>query len=93
MASGGSGPVQHIATRPFLEQSALEHCLRQLLDEQRHPVGLGKDPLHHLGRQRLAASHLLDDCRDLPSGHPVQRQRAQAAEISRYFRHWEVTPV
>ena len=56
MASGGSGP-QAPAVGRVVEQAGLHHGLGQLLDEQRHAVGLGDDLGQHLGRQRPPAGH------------------------------------
>jgi hypothetical protein len=48
-----------------LEQARLQHHLGQLLDKQRHPIGLGDDLLDHLGRQGLAVCHMADHLRGL----------------------------
>ena len=59
----GQGTGQLIALLALLEQPRLQHHLGQLLDEQRHPIGLGY--------------HLLDDLgwQGLPVGHPVGHLR------------------
>jgi hypothetical protein len=46
----GQGPVQHQAPVALLEHPGFEHRLGQLLDEQRHTVGLGDDLVEDLGR-------------------------------------------
>ena len=51
---------QLIALLPLLEQPGLEHHLGQLLDKQRHAIGLGHDLRHNLRRQGLAVRHLGD---------------------------------
>jgi hypothetical protein len=42
------------------QQTGFQHRLGQLLDEQRHAVGLGHDLRGHLCRQGLGSDNLLD---------------------------------
>ena len=73
MANGGSGP-QRVAVARVPEQAGLEHRLGQLLDEQRHAVGLGDDlistsagsGLPRRGRSTIAA---------LAAAEPVEGQQ------------------
>ena len=58
------------------EQARFEHRLGQLLDEQRHAVGLGHDLRRDLVRQRLVPDHPLDQGGALAPAEPGQRQRA-----------------
>ena len=48
------GTGELVAVLPFLEQPGLQHHLGQLLDKQRHAIGLGHDLRHDLGGQGLA---------------------------------------
>ena len=52
MASDDSGPRQHIAVAGIVEQPAFEHRLGQLLDEQRHAVGVRDDLAQDLRRAK-----------------------------------------
>ena len=48
-------PAQCQAPGPLLEDAHFEHGLGQLLDEQRHAVGLGQDLVQHVVRQHAVA--------------------------------------
>jgi hypothetical protein len=54
------------------EPVGLEHHLRQLLDEERHAVGLLHDLLDDLRGQRLAASDFLHEVRDIARCQALQ---------------------
>jgi hypothetical protein len=54
-------------------RSAFEHRLRQLLEEQRHAVGMGDDPIHEGLWQRSATGDPLDQRRALRAAQPVER--------------------
>ena len=69
-------PGQLVMVAGVGEQARLEHGLGQLLDEQRHAVGLGHDLRRDLVRQRLGADHPLDQGGALAPAEPGQRQRA-----------------
>ena len=53
----GQGPGELIVLLTLLEQPGLQHHLGQLLDKQRHAIGLGDYLLDHLGWQGLAVRH------------------------------------
>jgi len=57
----------------------LEHRLGQFLDEERHPVGLGDDLRHHLGRQRPAGD-MLGQRLDLGGRQAVERDAGDVRE-------------
>ena len=50
-------PGELIAVSHLLQQSAFEHRLGQLFDEQRNAVGAGDNLAEHFGRKRLASGH------------------------------------
>jgi hypothetical protein len=53
-------PIEHVAIRLLVQQTALQHALGQFLDEQRHAVGAIDDLGDDLIGQSLAAGDLLD---------------------------------
>ncbi len=75
MASAGSGLVQRVLIAVLVQQSRLQHRLGQLLDEQRHAVGVGHDLLEDFRRQQPAPGHLGYQIRPL-----APRQAAQAQD-------------
>ena len=60
----GERPRQRVVIAPIGHQTALQDRPGQLLDEQRHAVGLGDDPLDQLGRERLGAGQSGDQFAD-----------------------------
>jgi len=66
---------ENILAIPFPQQSAFQHRLGQLLDEQRHAIGARKDLVRYLLRQRLASRHPLDQCRARASAKARERDR------------------
>jgi hypothetical protein len=57
------------------EEARLKNGLGQLLDEQRHPIGLGDDLLQDLRRQRLAAGDAIHHRQRLPTPEAVELKR------------------
>ncbi len=68
-------PGQLVVVARVREQARFEHRLGQLLDEQRHAVGLGHDLRRDLVRQRLVPDH--PPTRAAPSRRP-SRESASA---------------
>ncbi len=66
---------QHVGVGLLFEESGFEDGLGQLLDKQRHAVGLLDDLIAHLVGKRLAAQHLFH--------HRVGEPAAEAVEIER----------
>ena len=75
MASDGQRGLQRVLIARLAQQSRLEHRLGQLLDKQRHPVGVRHDLLEHLRRQRPALRHLGDQLGPLAPPQAAQAQR------------------
>ena len=69
-------PVQLEAIAAVDQHAALQHRLGQLLDEQRHAIGLGDDLLEHLVGKRLLLGHGGHHHRALAPSEPVECQRA-----------------
>ena len=60
--------------RPWSRRPGLQHRLGQLLDEQRHPVGPGRDLAQHLGRQAPATGQARDDRLGRAAAEAVERE-------------------
>ena len=76
---GGNGErrqraVENVTIARVTQQLRLQHRLGQLLDEQRHAVGVSQDLLEHLLGQRLAAGELGYQLRPLAPAKAVQPQ-------------------
>ena len=59
---------------PRSRRTGLQHRLGQLLDEQRHPVGPGRDLAQHLRRQGLLAGQARDDRLGRAAAEAVERE-------------------
>jgi hypothetical protein len=66
-----------VALLALLEQPRLQHHLGQLLDKQRHPIGLGHHLLHDLGWQDLAARHPVGHLGRLAPWQAIERHLGQ----------------
>ena len=60
--------------RSWSRRSGLQHRLGQLLDEQRHPVGPGRDLLQDFGRQACATCQARDDRLGRTAAEAVERE-------------------
>jgi Recombinase/Resolvase, N terminal domain len=56
------------------KKAGIQHCLSQLLDEERHAVGPLDDLLQHLVRQSHTRAYAVDDCRHLMASQPAQAE-------------------
>ena len=65
-------PGQLVMIARVPKQTRFEHRLGQLLDEQRHAVGLGHDLRRDLVRQRLVPNHPFDQGGALAPAEPGQ---------------------
>jgi hypothetical protein len=66
-------PHERVAALALLDEARVEDTLRQLLDVQRHAVGLLHDEIEHLRRHRLAARELDHQRLDVAALETVQR--------------------
>jgi hypothetical protein len=76
----GDGPrrqraIKHVPPAFLAQEARFEHRPGELLDEQRHSVGLGLDLLQNFRRQRPAAGHVLHKRHDLARPEAVQAQK------------------
>jgi hypothetical protein len=62
------------------QEARFEHDLGQLLDEQRHALGLGEDLVQDRRRQLAARRHAVDDRDGLRPAEAVQRQQGRVRE-------------
>ena len=76
------GPPHRVKVSGLRDQSALDHGLGQLFDEQRHAIGAIDDLIGNLTGQRLAAGHPHDHLGALPGRQAVETEQGhlRAAE-------------
>ena len=72
------GAIETIAVGIFYQNVSFQHCLCELLDEQRIAIRLGDNLVHHLSREGAAPGHLRDDGFNIVA---VQAAKLQCADI------------